>query len=218
MCGSFDTANLSWQDIVDLARLTTNEPLPLFSGKDRFPMRKKTKAAGEWNGTPIIRDRNDVREAAEAQWGLVPFWWRKPLSEKAFDTFNAKLEGVRETKSYRHALEKQRCVIPTSCFYESTGPKGGKTKHRVTLAGGGPVMLAGLYDYNKDLELLSFTIITTEPGPRFRAFHHRVPAILPGPGAIEGYLSGPVDEAIAIAGRSTDELLVMDPPEPAEPA
>ncbi len=74
MCGSFDTSSLTWKEIADLARLTTNEPLPEFSGQDRFPMRKKTKAAGPWNGTPIIRDRNGVREAVEAQWGLVPFW------------------------------------------------------------------------------------------------------------------------------------------------
>lgn len=212
MCGSFDTSNLRWSEIAELSRLTSNEPLPPFSGQDRFPMRKKTKAAGPWNGTPIIRDRNNAREAVEAQWGLVPFWWRRPLAEKAFDTFNAKIEGVRETKSYRHALEKQRCVIPTSGFYESTGPKGSKTKRQVTLAGGGPVMLAGLYDYNKELELLSFTIITTEPGPRFRAFHQRVPAILPGAAEIEGYLSGSIDDALAIAGNSIDELLAVDPP------
>ncbi len=41
MCGSLDTANLSWQDTVDLVRLTTNEPLsslqrkrPLFDAQE----------------------------------------------------------------------------------------------------------------------------------------------------------------------------------------
>ncbi len=75
-------------------------------------------------------------------------------------------------------------------------------------------MLAGLYDYNKDLELLSFTIITTAPGPRFPALHHRVPAILPGASEIESYLSGSIDDALSIAGNSVDDLLAVNPSNP----
>lgn len=101
-----------------------------------------------------------------------------------------------------------------SSRYESTGPKGSKTEHLVTL-GDGPLMLAGVYDYNGDLDLLSFTAITTEPGPFFRQFHHRVPGILPDAEAIDGYLTGTVEWALVNVGQSTDALLVVDPPVPA---
>ena len=103
MCGSFSTQHLSWRDIVTLSRLSTNATLPEFPDADRFPMRKKAKAVTKWNTSLIIREQNGVREAVDAAWGLVPFWWSKPLNEKAFDTFNAKVERVKEAKSYRHA-------------------------------------------------------------------------------------------------------------------
>lgn len=218
MCGSYGTQKLTWSNVAELARLTTNEPLPRFSEQDRFPLGKKAKAVSDWNRSPIVRERNGVREATEAVWGLVPMWWSKPLAEKAFDTFNAKVERVREAKSYRHALKSQRCLVPASWFYESTGPKGAKVKHQCSLAAGGPVLLMGLWDYNRTHDLVTFTIITTEPGPRFRRFHNRVPAIAPTADVVEAFFEGDVDQALEVASRSNDLLLAVDPSEPAQAA
>ena len=69
-------------------------------------------AYGSNRVTTPIREQNGVREAVDAAWGLVPFWWSKPLNEKAFYTFNAKVERVKEAKSYRHAIDTQRCLVP----------------------------------------------------------------------------------------------------------
>ncbi len=218
MCGSYGTQRLTWAEITELARLTTNEPLPPFPEADRFPMGKKAKGVSDWNRSPIIRERNGVREAADAVWGLVPMWWSKPLADKGFDTFNARTEGVAEAKSYRHALKGQRCLIPASRFYESTGPKGGKVRHAITLAGGGPMLLMGLWDFNRTHELLTYTILTTAPGLRFSRFHNRVPAIAPTAEVVEAFFAGDVDQALALAQRSNDELLAVDPPEPAKAA
>lgn len=214
MCGSYGTQRLTWAEIVQLCRLTSNKPLPPFPDQDRFPMGRKAKGASDWNRSPIIRERNGVREAVEAVWGLVPLWWSKPLAEKAFDTFNAKVERVREAKSYRHALTDQLCLIPAACFYESTGPKGGKVRHTVSLASGVPLLLMGLWDWNRTHELLSYSIFTTAPGPQFARFHHRVPAIAPTAEVAEAFFAGDVDQALALAQRSNDELLVVDPPDP----
>lgn len=108
MCGSFSTQRLSWREVNRLARLTITAPLPGFPDGDRFPMRKKQKAVTEWNRTPIIRAVDGEYEAVEAVWGLVPMWWSKPLVEKSFDTFNAKVERVKEAKSFKHTLKNQR--------------------------------------------------------------------------------------------------------------
>ncbi|MGI9288641.1 MAG: SOS response-associated peptidase family protein [Pseudomonadales bacterium] len=110
MCGSFSTQRLSWREINKLSRLTTNEPLPEFVDGDRFPMRRKQKAVTDWNRTPIVRERDGKYEAIEAAWGLVPMWWSKPLSEKSFDTFNAKVEREGEAKSFKHTLKSQRFI------------------------------------------------------------------------------------------------------------
>jgi putative SOS response-associated peptidase YedK len=62
---------------------------------------------------------------------------------------------------------------------------------------------------------LTFTILTTESGPRFRRFHNRVPAIAPTADAVDAFLVGDVDRALDLASRSNDELIAVDPPEPA---
>ncbi len=176
-------------------------------------MRRKQKAVTDWNRTPIIRERDGVREAIDAAWGLVPMWWSKPLAEKSFDTFNAKVERVREAKSFKHTL-KNRCLVPAKCFYESTGPKGGKLRHECGLVDGGPVLLMGLWDYNRMHDLLSFTVLTTEPGDHFRRFHHRVAAVAPDADTIDAYFGGSVDLAVDLARRSNGDQLAVNPPEP----
>ena len=211
MCGSYGTARLTWREVTELARLTTNQPAPAFPEQDRFPMGRKAKGPSDWNRSPIILEHNGVREAREAVWGLVPAWWRKPLSEKSFDTFNARVEGVREARSYRDALDAQRCLVPASCFYESSGPKGAKIRHSCFLQAGGPVLMMGVWAFNRPLDLLTFTILTTAPGPRFRELHNRVPAIASTASVVEAFFAGDVDEALELANRSNDELLEFDP-------
>ena len=206
MCGSFSTQHLSWRDIVTLSRLSTNATLPEFPDADRFPMRKKAKAVTKWNTSLIIREQNGVREAVDAAWGLVPFWWSKPLNEKAFDTFNAKVERVKEAKSYRHAIDSQRCLVPASCFYESTGPKGSKTRHQCGIEEQA-LLLLGLWDYHRHLDLTTFTILTTEPGKHFRRFHHRVAAVAPDSETVDAYFGGNVDDAIELARGSNGDVL-----------
>ena len=213
MCGSFSTQHLSWCDIVTLSCLSTNASLPEFPDADRFPMRKKAKAVTKWNTSPIIREQNGVREAVDAAWGLVPFWWSKPLNEKAFDTFNAKVERVKEAKSYRHAIDSQRCLVPASCFYESTGPKGSKTRHQCGIEEQA-LLLLGLWDYHRHLDLTTFTILTTEPGKHFRRFHHRVAAVAPDSETVDAYFGGNVDDAIELARGSNGDVLAVNPPEP----
>jgi putative SOS response-associated peptidase YedK len=211
----FGTQGLSWREVAQLTRLSTQKPLPPFADQNHTPLRRRAKAVTERNQSPIIREHQGIREATEAVWGLLPTWWEKPLAEKTFDTFNAKIEQVRETQSYWHALRNQRCLVPAACFYASTGPKDAKVRHRCSVGAGGPVLLMGLWDYNWTHELLTFTILTTEPGPRFRRFHNRVPAIAPTADAVDAFLVGDVDRALDLASRSNDELIAVDPPEPA---
>ena len=85
-------------------------------------------------------------------------------------------------------------------------------------AGGGPVLLMGLWDWTPTHELLSFTILTTEPGPRFGRIHNRVPAIAPSADTVEAFFAGDVGQFVELASRSNDDVLTVDPPEPAAAA
>ena len=53
-------------------------------------------------------------QIAPAFWGLVPAWWKKPLSEKTFSTFNARADTLAE-------LEGEGRVV---LRYEGHNPNG----------------------------------------------------------------------------------------------
>ena len=37
------------------------------------------------------------RELVQMRWGLVPYWWNKPLKELRLATFNARIETITTT-------------------------------------------------------------------------------------------------------------------------
>jgi len=136
---------------------------------------------------PIVRlNKDGERELVMARWDLVPRFWNKPLSEKKFSTFNARIETAATTNSYRASWRDRRCLVPAIGFYEWTGPKGGKTPHFISKVGFDPdgdrsgICFAGLWDravINGE-PLDSFTIVTSEPSPWFKEFHHRQAVVL----------------------------------------
>jgi len=125
---------------------------------------------------PIVRlDENGGRELVMARWDLVPRFWRKPLAEKKFSTFNARLETAPTSNAYRASWTERRCIVPAIGFYEWTGPKGAKQPLFISRAGFDPASaepesrrgfcFAGFWDRAEiDGQTLdSFTIMTTQP-------------------------------------------------------
>jgi putative SOS response-associated peptidase YedK len=100
---------------------------------------------------------------------LMRFGWPAPRP-KASPVFNFKSDK-------RNFESSRRCVIVLSGFFEFTGTKYPKTKHRFTL-GGSPVMgIAGLWSED-DSGALSFTMLTTSPGPDIEPYHDRQVCVL----------------------------------------
>jgi putative SOS response-associated peptidase YedK len=52
--------------------------------------------------------------SAHLRWGLVPWWWSKPLKELRAATFNARAETVESKPFFRDAFKRSRCLIPAS--------------------------------------------------------------------------------------------------------
>jgi len=52
------------------------------------------------------------RQLVAMRWGLVPWWWNKPLKELRMATFNARAETVETKPVFRDAFERSRCLIP----------------------------------------------------------------------------------------------------------
>lgn len=124
------------------------------------------------------------------RWGLVPFWRNgKPLKDTEtgkgdgfkLTTFNARSETCAGTSTFRDAFAKRRCIVPASAWFEWTGPRGSKTKHRFMRADYDMIWFAGLWDRvtTPDAgEIASFTILTAPATGWMRDYHDRVPVIL----------------------------------------
>ena len=69
MCGRF-TRNYTWQQIQALYRLTAPAAIPNF--QPRFNVCPT-------DPVDTIVAFEDTRELVEMRWGLIPYWWNKPL-------------------------------------------------------------------------------------------------------------------------------------------
>jgi putative SOS response-associated peptidase YedK len=117
-----------------------------------------------------------VIQIAPAYWGLVPVWWKQPLSEKKFSTFNARAEGIEESNTFSGAFAQGRCLVPASGFYAwSNG-----TPFVFALASGASFCFAGLWSRAMidGSEFDTFAIITTEPNMAMAGIAESMPVIL----------------------------------------
>lgn len=178
MCGRYFRHGLTWEEYHSYLQLFGLEgvepPEPAFNIAP-------TQLA------PIIRTAIEdeavpagERFLAPAMWGLVPSWWRKPLKEKKFSTFNARCETIATSNTFRGSFRHKRCLIPASGFYEWIGPKGRKTPFAIGLRNRRWFCFAGLWDRAMidGSEIDSFTILTTEPNDLMAGLHSRMPVIL----------------------------------------
>ncbi|HSW82397.1 MAG TPA: SOS response-associated peptidase, partial [Usitatibacter sp.] len=94
---------------------------------------------------PIVRATKDGagREVAMARWGLVPFWAKSlAIGTKMI---NARSEGVEAKPAFKAAIEKRRCIVPATGFFEWQGVAGRKQPFAVTLPDRHVFGFAGLW-------------------------------------------------------------------------
>ena len=122
----------------------------------------------------IILDTNP-QKMQYATWGLIPHWAKDDaISGKLI---NARVEGIGEKPSFRKPFASQHCLVLTDGFYEwkKATPK---IPFRIERKDKQPFAFAGLYEENKEKQLISFTIITCPPNAVVAKIHDRMPVIL----------------------------------------
>lgn len=132
---------------------------------------------------PVLRAAGNGVELVLMRFGFPP---PRP---KAGPIFNFKSDG-------RHFADSRRCVVVLSGFFEFTGSKYPKTKHRFALKDSPVMGIAGLWTEDKD-DALSFTMLTTEPGPDIAPIHDRQVCVLkPQDWAAWLFLTRPEEELL----------------------
>ncbi len=115
-------------------------------------------------------------------WGLIPSWAKEASIGNRM--INARAETLTEKPSFRSAFRYRRCLVLADGFYEWRKEAGGKgkTPMYIKLTSGKPFAFAGLWEaWNAPdgSQILSTTIITTNPNSMMEAIHNRMPVILP---------------------------------------
>jgi putative SOS response-associated peptidase YedK len=135
---------------------------------------------------PVLVSGKNENVLKYFSWGLIPEFCK--TEEDALkiqnQTLNARAETVFEKNSFRNAIQKGRCLVLCSGFYEFYD--GGRKKYPffITLKNNGLFVFAGIFDTWKksgtDEIIQSFSIITQESNGLVGALHkkHRMPVFL----------------------------------------
>ena len=117
------------------------------------------------DAAPVMRVAGEAVELTQMRFGFPP------ASPKSGPVFNFRLES-------RSFINSNRCLIPASAFFEFTGTKYPKAKHRFTLNDAPFLAIAGLWREGQGNQLATFTMLTTRPGPDVLPYHNRQIVVL----------------------------------------
>src|SRR6266478_10006150 len=114
---------------------------------------------------PVMRAAGNGIELAQMRFGFPP------SNPRGGPIFNFRSEGRRFDKS-------NRCLVPASAFFEFTGKKYPKAKHRFTLTKAPFMAIAGIWREGQAGKPPAFCMLTTAPGPDVAPYHDRQVAVL----------------------------------------
>ena len=149
-----------------------------------------------------INDVGPIMRASGNGIELVPMKFSFPPSGRGGPVFNFRSEGRRFDKS-------NRCIIPASAFFEFTGKKYPKAKHRFALRAIPVTAIAGIWREGQGNHPPSFSMLTTAPGEDVAPYHDRQVVVLrPEDWAAWIYLTKPERELLRpSAGGTLDVTL-----------
>lgn len=182
MCGRF-ALNATAADLVSFFALleSPEDPPPRYNIAPSQPV---LVVRAEREGTGL------TRRLAPLHWGLVPSWSRGSWDEvrkQSYRLLNARSETAFDKPSFRQAIARRRCLIPTNGFYEwgqpPAGWKKGSPKPATLIArpDRGLFALGGIWERWEGPEgpVQSVAILTTAANATVAPLHDRMPVIVP---------------------------------------
>ena len=143
---------------------------------DDFPPRPEIRPM---EPIAVIRGARGERQFALLRWGFIPSWGKVDMAARPF--LNARIEGIAEKPSFRHALKRRRCLIPADGFFEWQGEKGRRQAWFMARFDGGLFAMAGLWEHwmaPDGSEVEGAAIITLPALGHLAAIHERNPALV----------------------------------------
>ncbi len=132
-------------------------------------------------GDPTSDSEDEERHLKLARWGLIPSWSKdEKIGQRLI---NARAETLTQRPAFGQALQRRRCLIPASGFYEwHRSERGNNLPYAILRQDGRLMALAGLWESwhrpNSSETMISCVIITTDANRRLQPLHRRMPVIL----------------------------------------
>jgi len=122
----------------------------------------------------------------QMRWGLLPNWYRGGnWMDFASKTLNARIETSHEKATFKHLVERNRCLVPSTGFFEWQTNGKQKTPFFIKDAQYPIFSIAGIHDTWLDPSTgafeQTFTILTTEANQLMAEIHNskkRMPLVL----------------------------------------
>jgi putative SOS response-associated peptidase YedK len=181
-------------------------------------------------GSPIAIVRKSLasqREFALVRWGFIPSWAKQVQPGKPL--INARAETVYEKPSFKNAIRRRRCLIPTNGFYEWQGDVPGKKQaYFIHRSDHSLFAFAGIWEHwlgSDGSEMETAAMITTEPGLPIATIHDRSPVVI-APENFERWLDGTEEKVQDLLKAPADDFWTMEkttiarntpPPKPPAP-
>ena len=160
----------------------------------------------------FARSRSGTVVAQEMRFGLIPSTFNGAIRDWGYSTWNARLETVGRNQSFATAWNKgRRAIVPAPWVAEYLhviDVPTGRLQADFCRADDKPMGLAAVWDYAQtaDGPLLSFALITRQPGPKMMKCHPREICVVE-PEDWNGYLHG--EPGIDLARPWADDAWMM---------
>ena len=184
----FNSINLNVGDIIKISNKKKKIDLAI---------RSNITSGFEFTQWPIIKtdSLSDDIKLEMAHWEFIPSWINTSkdlsISREKFTTLNAKAENLLDSRMYRGAALKRRCLVLSSGFYEwrHYKPVGAKKENAypyfISVPGQHYFFMAGIYQAWTDKAtgetIDSFAIVTTAANTLMAKVHNkkkRMPCLL----------------------------------------
>jgi putative SOS response-associated peptidase YedK len=127
---------------------------------------------------PVYREAGDGLELLDMTWGYVPHFITD--NHPNVHPINARAESAFDKPFFRESMQKRRCLIPATGYYEWQARDGSKQPFHIHLTRQHPFLMAGIWDYlGDDKSQPTVAILTTKAPMDLGAIHDRMPVIIP---------------------------------------
>jgi putative SOS response-associated peptidase YedK len=166
-------------------------------------------------GSPIAI----VREGADKQphfalvrWGFIPSWVKEVKPGRPL--ISARSETVYEKPSFKNAIKRRRCLIPTDGFYEWGGNVPGKKQpYYIHRPDHSLFAFAGIWEHwmgADGSELESAAMLTIDPNIVIATIHDRSPVVIQ-PKDHKRWLEGTEEDVKDLLQTPADDYFAMEP-------